>query len=744
MRLTLRTLLAYLDDILEPAQAKEIGEKIQESPLATSLVSKIQDVVRRRRISAPELSGPGSAPDPNIVAEYLDNTLAPDGVADLEKICLESDPHLAEVAACHQILTLVLGKPVEIDTKLREHMYAHGAVAPPQEFASEKEQPHTPKVAGVGSGHFVLGTTPQAEMKKIEDRLPSELAHRPMWRRTALYLALAAILGLWAYSFFTEPTLTEPLRSGSNRAVGKTDEPTSSEGEALVDDALQTSVEDSVSDDAGETVEEESQPIEIAAVDPSVAIGDGREGLDEFTEPSYEPETLPAQQTEPADSAETPLESSLPETDPPSPNELAAVDGGTVDVTPDPEAFTPPVPSAVPAPVMLAPYDLQYVSNSGVLLRHDAATDQWNALPYRSMLYAGEEVASPEPFESRITVGDGAELAAEVSLLGGTRLQAMAASEKTRFGLSIDQGRVILVNRIKGDEESLVSFSLKIRNDEWQVDLLTPDTIVGIEVVPHTPTGVRDMTGATKYAGGIQVQTGSIRLIELLSERVTELQPGDGQKSFSGEGNEGQADGDGESLVQSPEWLTSGGVLSSIAQRMADRYRQEFIAEQPISQSIRPVVKDRRPQNSELAAKTLAVTDRLDGLLDALSVSHEETRIAAIEGLRNWLPRNEQNGAKLNLELQNRFRADTAEALNRLLWGYSESDAKDEFTSKELVDWLDHDEVAVRELAAYHIHRLTGGAFGRSYRAGLSPKDREPSVRRWREHVERYGALVAE
>jgi cytoskeletal protein RodZ len=123
MRLTLRTLLAYLDDTLEPLEIKTIGQKVAESETAQELVNRIKQVTRRRRITTPPLTGPNSF-DPNTVAEYLDNTLSPEQVAEVEKLCLESDVHLAEVASCHQILTLVLGEPAVVPPKAKERMYA--------------------------------------------------------------------------------------------------------------------------------------------------------------------------------------------------------------------------------------------------------------------------------------------------------------------------------------------------------------------------------------------------------------------------------------------------------------------------------------------------------------------------------------------------------------------------------------------------------------------------------------------
>ncbi len=122
MRLTLRTLLALLDNVLSPADAQVLSKKVQESPKAEQLAQRIRLVLGRNDLSAAPALGEG-VDDANIAAEYLDSTLSEADIAAFEHYCLSSDIRLSEVADCHKVLAEVLTRPSHVPPELRERAY---------------------------------------------------------------------------------------------------------------------------------------------------------------------------------------------------------------------------------------------------------------------------------------------------------------------------------------------------------------------------------------------------------------------------------------------------------------------------------------------------------------------------------------------------------------------------------------------------------------------------------------------
>ncbi|MEM6776486.1 MAG: hypothetical protein AAF670_02445 [Planctomycetota bacterium] len=123
MRLTLRTLLAYLDNTLEPDDAAVLKTKIDNSPRATELIARIRSRIDRADVSAPSPDAVGPLDNANRMSEYLDSMLSVEQIAEIEQLCQESDISLAEAASCHQILALALGHPTQVPDQLRERVY---------------------------------------------------------------------------------------------------------------------------------------------------------------------------------------------------------------------------------------------------------------------------------------------------------------------------------------------------------------------------------------------------------------------------------------------------------------------------------------------------------------------------------------------------------------------------------------------------------------------------------------------
>lgn len=104
MRLTLRTLLAWLDGLLVPEEQRALGDRVAASSVATGLTQRILLATGRAELEAPRVGAWGAPDDANFTAQYLDNRLRPDQIEWFERICIQSDSRLAEVADCHGAL----------------------------------------------------------------------------------------------------------------------------------------------------------------------------------------------------------------------------------------------------------------------------------------------------------------------------------------------------------------------------------------------------------------------------------------------------------------------------------------------------------------------------------------------------------------------------------------------------------------------------------------------------------------
>lgn len=781
MRLTLRTLLAYLDDLLEPAQAREIGEKISESGYASALVDRIREVMRRRRLTAPDAKSPSGGLDPNSVAEYLDNTLEPDAVADVEKVCLDSDVHLAEVAASHQILTLVLGEPVDVPMRTRERMYALGPSPKPTASNGHASAEGDSKV---GSGSAVA--IPRRQPTKAEESnadsftssIPDYLRPVPFWRRMTPVAVGVLVGAVWLGVVYLDPTVPFGKPSDNDNTVAQLDQ-----GDNTVDGSSQTDGKST----AEQTDNPTSQPSGPGSTTTSAVAEPARDDqikpevvsankpprditeLNGF-DPAAQPVTTVASLPDPTAPAApgTQLASNTPGPDVPSlPEPLAPTVGTSVAATTAPvlagssvsaPSTTSPLttsplttspltvptipsetsvePEVVATPTVPAP-EMIYTSREGILAHKSG--DNWMAMPHRTVIRSGDRVATLEPFSALLEISS---LDLLIELHGGAVIEFLGATKDEHVSLRLVSGRISLQRRSPETNAESVAIGLQLIDKPCRMTLRTSTARCGVELTTVEANAFEKELGEDRYTGNLFVVDGRVDFVEKLAGNVPLTGPS--WLPLAPVDLRAMADrNELPPLLTIPDWLDpSQAGITSTQRRYASRFEKEIDIEQPLRDSIPSIVKSRVPAISELAVQSMVAVGMYDQLVQVLAEAEFlEARSAAITGLRRWLPAAPENRETLRTALQKHFPASEVDTLYRLLWGYNEDDARNPATSTLLVDWLAHDNQVIRQLAFDQIYRLTGQRY--DYRPINPANQRKAAVDRWHAHLERNkGALI--
>ncbi|MEM8735603.1 MAG: hypothetical protein AAGG44_15320 [Planctomycetota bacterium] len=187
MRLTLRTLLAYRDGVLGAEDAEEMHRRIHQSEDASNLLRRVERVTSSAGRTSTTLVGKGLGGDPNSIAEYLDDVLPKEKVPELERICLESDEYLDELASCHTLLSSAMHTRVPIPAELRELANSIGnperASALREELRDRRQKSSKPKMirrvdeaAGMAGPHLA----PANEKSHVQDDLHQDAGNDPV------------------------------------------------------------------------------------------------------------------------------------------------------------------------------------------------------------------------------------------------------------------------------------------------------------------------------------------------------------------------------------------------------------------------------------------------------------------------------------------------------------------------------------------------------------------------------------
>ncbi len=134
MRLTLRTLLAYRDGVLDPKDAATLEAKILDSSTAQRISKRIADEMQNRRLAPIPVDAREFGFEANLVAEFLDDTIPMETLPQMERKCLENNTLLSEIGSCHQILSRALSIPAPVAASLRQRIHELPNQVPSKSF----------------------------------------------------------------------------------------------------------------------------------------------------------------------------------------------------------------------------------------------------------------------------------------------------------------------------------------------------------------------------------------------------------------------------------------------------------------------------------------------------------------------------------------------------------------------------------------------------------------------------------
>lgn len=702
MHLTLRTLLAYLDDTLEPAQTQDIGRQIADAPpQIQELIRRVKKVTRQRRLLAPDAEGAGTqAVDPNNIAAYLDNSLPAEDMVALETLCLQSDVHLAEVAACHQIMTVWQSEPMRVPPTAHQTMYG---LARGREAIPTREPPRPRHVAAEADG--AAAAEPQF-LGLPWLRIPGAPARRLVPVAAVLMILMAGVVlllavlnlstqrnrpgnGPVAIATPTVQAATPSVAAGESprpRASAPEERPRAVVATEPPKPALETIPTAWMEDGAAQAAGRDPRQAVCRSVLLRTGWVAGRPGMPSnlmltlLEKAVTTSELLPAR---PADVVKPPVELKPPKPNQPPPN---------------------------PAKIALAQYAPAVVKDS--LLMRRAAEGDWKVAKPLMRLQTGELLVTAAGYRSDIVLDSGMKLqmagalpnpnpAAQAPILILESALTLHQNPDFDLELTLERGRIIITN--KRPEPGTVR--LRFLDQLWDLRLVQANSEVGVEIYGRIPLGpgpwnpIAHLTLMT--AGGeVELKRGPNPEMLQANQRIEWSNAPGAVVSLPP-----QAIAEVPAWFRPPHRLTYPDTIMAVTLGFQRRLTEKPAETKWLVEACREALEE-KPLERYLALATLEAVDQLGLILTTLeSEGTPELHRMAQEALWHWIGHQpNQQVALREILIKNEYTADEADILVQLLRGYEPpkpTPPKD--TVEKLLRLLNHPRQSIRELALFDL-----------------------------------------
>ena len=756
MRLTLRTMLAYLDGILEAEDAQDIGKKIEESAFASDLIHRIRDLQRRLSVAAPDsTSSGGSSLGPNAMAEYLDNMLPPEKVAEFEKICLDSDIHLAEVSACHQILTLVLGEPAEIEPASRQRMYdihAQCAQSKVDDISisadSQTEIVLPPPLPDFSTSSKDAATDRKARLKPaIPDYLREPIKkYRWVSIATAGVAAVCLIIIMLKVSGRFEPGTTMGnmlvglgiVKENKQLAV-ETKQTTPQPAKTASDASAKAKPEDKTSgpelkpspESAAKTTTPASAAAESVkpsgAEQPSAAPSPGnteKASVSEKTAPQSEPASETGAKGSVPESGAAPQTGAIPKADVVQNQDAAPKESAETPKQPSgsdlaenavlPSGAKPPEDKTPPLSDRLG----RYTSDDQILLVNAGADADWQRLASKEFLYANEQILALPTYRPEITLGAGIKL----RMLGGTELELLPANAPEPAGIKIRFGRIVTMPLANAGTRLRIIIGTRV----GVITYVDPEATVAAEVRNIHSPGVNPESETARITADFLVTAGHV-LWDETGQKTLEIAAPARLKI------ENQLPPDITASKNLPKWdaepisKLDSGASATISQTLL-----ELPPSRPAQRGLMELAEHRQKEVRWLAIRCLSYLDYLDPMVKVLDDAEFKLDWSDyINQLREAVARDPKTAVAVRNSLENCY-PQTAGEMYRMLWGYTNKDLESGEDEK-LVKFLDGDKLAIRVLSFWNLRDITGKSL--SYQPEQTQAKRQQPIQTWKQRL---------